>query len=96
MAVIISKLVSHVVRLILTVVSQGPNPSVLWASPGTSDPTTLWKENRVLDLGGPETRSASVPPSLLWVRDKATPLQAWTDSEGSPRFRLPDFKTVGT
>ena len=27
---------------------------------------------------------------------KAIPLQAWTGPEGSRRFRLPDFKTVGT
>jgi len=28
-------------------------------------------------------------------KGKAIPLQAWTDSEGSSRLRLPDFKTVG-
>jgi len=27
---------------------------------------------------------------------KAIPLQAWTGPEGSRRFRLPDFKTIGT
>jgi len=27
---------------------------------------------------------------------KAIPAQAWTDPEGSRRFRLPDFKTIGT
>jgi len=29
-------------------------------------------------------------------KGKATPLQAWTGSEGSTRLRLPDFKTIGT
>ena len=30
------------------------------------------------------------------VKGKAIPLQAWTGREGSRRFRLPDFKTIGT
>jgi hypothetical protein len=30
------------------------------------------------------------------ARMKAMPLQAWTDSEGSRRMRLPDFNTNGT
>jgi len=29
-------------------------------------------------------------------KGKAIPLQAWTDPEGSSRFRLPDFKTIDT
>jgi hypothetical protein len=29
-------------------------------------------------------------------KDKAIPLQAWTDPEGSRRLRLPAFKTIGT
>ena len=29
-------------------------------------------------------------------KGKAIPLQAWTGPEGSRKFRLPDFKTVGT
>jgi len=29
-------------------------------------------------------------------KDKAIPLQAWTDPEGSRKLRFPDFKTVGT
>jgi hypothetical protein len=29
-------------------------------------------------------------------KGKAIPLQAWTGSEGSRRFRLSDFKTIGT
>ena len=29
-------------------------------------------------------------------KDKAIPLQAWADPEGSRRLRLPDFKTFGT
>jgi hypothetical protein len=29
-------------------------------------------------------------------KDKAIPLQALTGPEGSRRFRLPDFKTIGT
>jgi hypothetical protein len=33
------------------VVSLWPNPSILWAGPGTSDPATLWEGNRVLELG---------------------------------------------
>jgi hypothetical protein len=38
-------------------------------------------------------------PALNQVKQgkgKAIPLQAWTDSEGSRRLRLPDFKTFGT
>jgi hypothetical protein len=30
------------------------------------------------------------------AKGKAIPLQVWTDSEGSRRLRLPDFKTIGT
>ena len=30
------------------------------------------------------------------VKFKAIPLGAWTDTEGSRRLRLPDFKTIGT
>jgi hypothetical protein len=29
-------------------------------------------------------------------KGKAIPLQAWTGLEGSRRFRLPDFMTIGT
>jgi hypothetical protein len=29
------------------------------------------------------------------VKRKKIPLQAWTGPEGSRRYRLPDFKTVG-
>ena len=29
-------------------------------------------------------------------KGKAIPLQAWTGTEGSKRFRLPDFLTIGT
>jgi hypothetical protein len=29
-------------------------------------------------------------------KGKAIPLQAWTGPEGSRRFRLPDFMTIGT
>jgi hypothetical protein len=29
------------------------------------------------------------------VEGKANPLEAWIGPEGSRRFRLPDFKTVG-
>jgi hypothetical protein len=28
-------------------------------------------------------------------KDKAIPLQAWTDPDGSRRLRLPDLKTIG-
>jgi len=30
------------------------------------------------------------------LKSKAIPLQAWTGPEGFRRFRLPDFKTIGT
>jgi len=30
------------------------------------------------------------------VKGKAIPLKAWSGPEGSRRFRLPDFMTVGT
>jgi len=33
---------------------------------------------------------------LLVDKDKAIPLQAWTDPKDSRRLRLPDFKTFGT
>jgi hypothetical protein len=29
-------------------------------------------------------------------KDKSMPLQAWTGPEGSRKFRLPDYKTIGT
>jgi hypothetical protein len=29
-------------------------------------------------------------------KSKAIPVQVWTDPEGSRRYWLPDFKTVGT
>jgi len=29
-------------------------------------------------------------------KGQAIPLQAWTGPEGSTRFRLPDFNTIGT
>ena len=32
--------------------------------------------------------------TTLYGKCQAIPLQAWTDPEGSRRFRLPDFKTV--
>jgi len=32
----------------------------------------------------------------VYKKDKAIPLQAWTGPEGSRRFRLPDFMTIGT
>jgi len=32
----------------------------------------------------------------LVKKQKAIPLQAWSGPEGSRRFRLPDFKTIGT
>jgi hypothetical protein len=31
-----------------------------------------------------------------YKKGKAIPLQAWTGPDRSRRFRLPDFKTVGT
>jgi hypothetical protein len=39
----------------------------------------------------------ATPRSLLEKKNlKATPLEAWTGSEGSKSLRLPDFKTFGT
>jgi hypothetical protein len=32
---------------------------------------------------------------LAHGKGEAIPLQAWADPEGSRRFRLPDFKTIG-
>jgi hypothetical protein len=32
----------------------------------------------------------------LFVKQKLIPLQSYTVPEGSRRFRLPDFKTIGT
>jgi len=29
-------------------------------------------------------------------KDKAIPVEAWTDPAGSRGFRLPDFMTIGT
>jgi len=34
--------------------------------------------------------------SEFYIKGKAIPLQAWTGPEGSRRFRLPGFKTIGT
>jgi len=34
--------------------------------------------------------------SLLPVKGKVLPLQAWTGPEGSKRLRLPHFKIIGT
>jgi hypothetical protein len=34
--------------------------------------------------------------SVPKVKGKAIPVQTWTGPEGSMRFRLPDFKTIGT
>jgi hypothetical protein len=42
-----------------------------------------------------ETSSLNAP-KLVKVKGKAIPLQVWTGHEGSSRFRLPDFKIVGT
>ena len=36
-----------------------------------------------------------VPAVRPSVKGKAIPLQVWTDSQGSRRLRLPDFKTIG-
>ena len=35
-------------------------------------------------------------PRMIFNIGKAIPLQDWTGHEGFRRFRLPDFKTVGT
>ena len=47
--------------------SQGPNPSVLWDSPGMSDLDTLGEGALVTRTRSPGTRSCSMPPSLLLV-----------------------------
>jgi len=44
--------------------------------------------------------SHTIPCPVNWtetfsVRFKKIPLQAWTGTEGSRSFRLPDFKTMG-
>jgi hypothetical protein len=41
-------------------------------------------------------RTEKTPYKLIDRKDKAIPLQALTDPEGSRRLRLPDFKTIGT
>ena len=43
-------------KTFVTIVSQGSNPSVLWASPGMSDSARLREGNRLLKLGvwGPD------------------------------------------
>jgi hypothetical protein len=33
---------------------------------------------------------------LLFVKDKAVPLQPWSGPEGSRKLRFPDFMTTGT
>jgi len=43
-----------------------------------------------------EADSRNYPFLFVIVKGKAIPLQAWTGPEGSRRFRLPDFKTIGT
>jgi hypothetical protein len=40
--------------------------------------------------------SRLIPYAEEIIKGKAIPLQAWTCPEGSRRFRLPDFKTIGT
>jgi hypothetical protein len=44
-----------------------------------------------------EADESTAPSAFLFVKTgKAIPVQAWTGPEGFRRFRLPDFKTVGT
>jgi hypothetical protein len=50
-----------------TVLSQEPNHSILWDSPGISDPQTLWEGALGTRTRSPDTRSGSVPPSPLQV-----------------------------
>ena len=40
--------------------------------------------------------SEALKQLLVTYKGKAIPLQPWTVPEGSSRFRLPDFKTIGT
>jgi len=39
---------------------------------------------------------AAFKKNILLGKGKAIPLQAWIGPEGSRRFRLPDFKAIGT
>jgi len=43
-----------------------------------------------------QKRGSSIGVDNEKESEKAIPLQSWTGPEGSRRFRLPDFKTVGT
>jgi len=36
----------------------------------------------------------NVTMTLIKVKGKAVPLQAWSDPEGSRKFRFPDFMTT--
>jgi len=47
-------------------------------------------------VGGGLARSPYSRKKVKKGKGKAIPLQAWRGSEGSKRFRLPDFKTMGT
>jgi len=44
------------------------------------------------------TQSCSRYVTLCYtiIRGTATPIQAWTGPEGSRKFRVPDFMTIGT
>jgi len=41
-------------------------------------------------------REKNTTKKYIKGKSKAIPLQAWRDPKGSRRFRLPDFKTIGT
>jgi hypothetical protein len=43
-----------------------------------------------------KTKPVTTIKLIKAVKGKAISLQAWTGPEGSMRFRLPDFKTIGT
>ena len=45
---------------------------------------------------GDETILTKIYRGLPQVKGKVILVQAWTDPEGSRRFRLPDFKTLST
>jgi hypothetical protein len=58
-------------------------------------------------MAAPTFEEHGLPSKTLWVlsriekrssvkKDRAIPLQALTDPEGSRRLRFPDFKTIGT
>ena len=63
-------------------------------SPTDLNGLVLFWERRNLVSAHVPSRSARAIQTLQ-VKDKAITLQAWTVPQGSRKFRLPDFKTIG-